>query len=285
MSRFGNGSFNGLAFGPQTRFHVKAITGLDDLPGLRTTDSPRPGDHGSYTGRDFAEPRTVALDLLLRGDNPEHLDQLVEQAKAVFQPTRDPLPLYLRDGRWLLWAKCRRRSIPYDAEALASSTEMALEFFCADPRVYGGAEQVLTATLPSGGGGHGFPHGFPLSFGGTAGSEGGTVYPVNPGNAEEWPLIVFVAGENPLEQPSVVNGLTGQGLYFNLTVQPGETLWVDTKAKTALLNGVSSRRTSLLGYAPRWPSLQPGVQTPLTFGAAAYSATAEMRVHTRGASL
>lgn len=282
--RFGNGSFNGLAFGPGTRFHVASVAGLDDMPGLRTTDTPRSGDHGSYTGRDYSEPRVIALDLLVRGDSPEHLDALVEQAKAAFQPTRDPLPLYLRDGRWLLWAKCRRRSIPYNAEALDSSAVATLEFYCADPRVYGGTEQVLTAYLPAGGAGHGFPHGFPLSFGGTAGSEGGVVYPVNAGNTEEWPLIVFVAGESPLAQPFVVDMSTGFGLYFNLTVQPGETLWVDTKAKSVLLNGVASRRTSL-GFAPRWPSLQPGVQTPLQFGAAAYSATAEMRVYTRGASL
>ncbi|MEV5659792.1 phage distal tail protein [Streptomyces flaveolus] len=129
--------WQGLTFGPGTPYTVTALEGLDDLPDIRAEDMARPGQHGDYTVPDYTEARTVLLKLGLRGQTPDDLRALSLALRAATQPQAEPVPLRFLDQDVMVWAKVRRRSIPYDAEYLWRIGDAALELYCADPYLYG----------------------------------------------------------------------------------------------------------------------------------------------------
>ena len=129
--------WQGLVFGPGTPYTVKGVEGFDDLPEIRADDMPRPSQHGDYTGPDYSGPRTVLVKLGLRGETPDDLRVLSLALRGATQPQDEPLPLRLLDQDMMVWAKVRRRSIPYDAEYLWRIGDAALELYCADPYLYG----------------------------------------------------------------------------------------------------------------------------------------------------
>ncbi|WP_181383650.1 phage tail domain-containing protein [Streptomyces sp. NWU339] len=142
-----------LTFGPGSPYTVKVIEGMDDLPDIRGEDMDRPGQHGDYTGSDYTSARTVQLKLGLRGETPDGLRALSLALRAATQPQRQPQPLQFLDQDTLVWAKVRKRSIPYDAEYLWRIGDAALEFYCADPYLYGLEEKstFTSAYSPSAG--------------------------------------------------------------------------------------------------------------------------------------
>ncbi|MGY0067725.1 phage distal tail protein [Streptomyces sp. QTS137] len=142
-----------LTFGPGSPYTVTAVEGLDDLPDIRAEDMDRPGQHGDYTGPDYTGARVVQLKLGVRGETPDDLRALSLALRGATQPQRQPQPLQFLDQDTLVWAKVRKRSIPYDAEHLWRLGDAALEFYCADPYLYGLTEESAwtTAYSPSAG--------------------------------------------------------------------------------------------------------------------------------------
>ncbi|WP_435252230.1 phage distal tail protein [Streptomyces tendae] len=142
-----------LTFGPGTPYTVTGLDGLDDLPEIRSDDLERPQQHGDYTGPDFTGPRTVQLKLGIRGETPDDLRRLTLALRAATQPGERPAQLQFLDQGALVWAKVRRRSLPYAAEYLWRIGDAALELYCADPYVYGLEEKAAwtAAYSPSAG--------------------------------------------------------------------------------------------------------------------------------------
>lgn len=281
VSAFGGGSFNGAAFGPGTRLHVTSVEGLDDLPGIRGDDEARAGAHGTYSGPDYAEGRTVVLGLGLRGDSPEGLGTLVSEVRQAFTVTDTPLTLTLRDGAERVVGKVRRRSVPYDASRLARIGDALVEFYCADPRVYG--PEVVGATgMANLVGGLGFDTGFPLSFGGV-GSSGGEVEAPNGGNVNGSLSIVITAGANPLVTPTIQPIGSGMGSFtVNATFTNGEVITIRPADRLLLIDGTPRR--DLVATGSVWPSLPPGGVT-LRFSSPAYTDDATMTVTSSPARL
>lgn len=151
-----------LTFGPGTPYTVTALEGLDDMPEIRADDLERPQQHGDYTGPDFTGPRVVQLRLGVRGETPDDLRALTLALRAATQPQRQPEQLRFLDQGALVWAKVRRRSMPYAAEYLWRIGDAALELYCADPYVYGLEEKAAwtAAYSPSAG------RTYPLVYGG-----------------------------------------------------------------------------------------------------------------------
>ncbi|MFJ8144691.1 phage distal tail protein [Streptomyces sp. NPDC096048] len=151
-----------LVFGPGTPYTVTALDGLDDLPEIRSEDMERPQQHGDYTGPDFTGPRTINLKLGIRGETPDHLRKLTLALQAATQPGVRPAQLQFLDQNRLVWAKVRRRAIPYDAEYLWRIGDATLQLYCADPYLYGLEEKAAwtAAYSPSAG------RTYPLVYGG-----------------------------------------------------------------------------------------------------------------------
>jgi hypothetical protein len=252
VAGFGAGSWNGLAFGPGSRFHVTAIDGLDDLPGLRTQDTDRPADHGAWGGTDLAQPRTILLEFGLRGDDPDHLEALAAQARTAFAVASTDAPLVLRDGADTVWARVRRRALPYDAAMLPRIGKCVVEFVALDPRVYG-PQTGGTVGLPGASPGMGFNAAFNLGFGGAAPLSSITVG--NAGNVDGRLVLTIAAGSAALPTPAVEQ--VGRGtIALTGTLNAGDVAVLNPRDRTVLVNGAP--RYDLLRVDSVWPTLPPG---------------------------
>ncbi|NUR66141.1 MAG: hypothetical protein HOQ47_10300 [Streptomyces sp.] len=157
QQKLGRIQWGDLIFGPGSQYHVTAIEGLDDLPDIRSEDVERPGQHGDYTGPDWTQARTITLKLGLRGESPDDLRALSLALRNATQPQRQPAALQFLDQDTLVYAKVRKRSIPYDAEYLWSIGDAALELYCADPYLYGLDEKSASTTAYSPAAGRSYP--------------------------------------------------------------------------------------------------------------------------------
>ena len=155
--KLGRIQWGDLTFGPGSQYAVTGVVGLDDLPDIRSEDVARPGQHGDYTGPDWTEARTIQLKLGLRGENPDDLRALTLALRDATQPQRQPTPLQFLDQGTLVYAKVRKRSLPYDAEYLWSIGDAALELYCADPYLYGLDEKSADTTAYSPAAGRTYP--------------------------------------------------------------------------------------------------------------------------------
>ncbi|WP_328934143.1 MULTISPECIES: phage distal tail protein [unclassified Streptomyces] len=252
MAALGNVQWGNLVFGPGTQYAVTTIVGIDDLPDIRTEDVARPGQHGDYTGPDYTGPRTIQLGLGLRGDDPDDLRALSLALRAATQPQNQPAPLQFLDQDILVYGKVRKRSIPYDAEYLWRLGDAALEFYCADPCLYGLDEQSVSTTAYSPSAGRTYPLTFPRVYG-SAGTSG-RVTAVNAGDSPAFPVLRL---DGPVANPSIEQVTTGSTLTLDATLQPGEFLLIDTRSRAVLLMGSSPRRSWVRGGST-WPLIQPG---------------------------
>lgn len=252
QQKLGRIKWGDLQFGPGSQYAVTALGGLDDLPDIRAEDVDRPGQHGDYTGPDWTGPRVIQLGLGLRGDSPDDLRALTLALRAATQPQRQPAALQFLDQDTLVYAKVRRRSLPYDAEHLWSIGDAALELYCADPYMYGLEERSASTTAYSPSAGRTYP----LTYARTYGSAGtsGRVTAVNDGASPAFPVLRL---DGPVANPSIEQVNTGATITLDATLQAGEFLLIDTRSRAVLLMGTSPRRTWVRGGSV-WPLLQPG---------------------------
>ncbi|WP_405554347.1 phage distal tail protein [Streptomyces sp. NBC_01171] len=242
-----------LTFGPGTPYAVTALEGLDDLPEIRAEDVDRPGQHGDYTGPDWTGARVITMRLGLHTDSPDQLRDLSLALRAATQPQAQPAPLQFLQQGTLVWAKVRKRSIPYDAEYLWSIGDAALEFYCADPYLYGLEEQSASTTTYSPSVGRTYPMVHPRSYG-TAG-QSGRLTAANKGASPAFPVLRI---DGPVASPAIEQVTTGGILTLDATLQAGEYLTIDTRSRAVLLMGTSPRR-SWVRAGSAWPVLCPGV--------------------------
>ncbi|MFD9834507.1 MULTISPECIES: phage distal tail protein [Streptomyces] len=252
QQRIGRIQWGDLQFGPGSRYHVTSIDGLDDLPDIRSEDTERPGQNGDYTGPDYTGPRTIQLGLGLRADSPDELRDLVIALRAATQPQRQPAAVQLLDQDTLVYGKIRRRNIPYDAEYLWSTGTAALEWYCADPYLYGLTEYSASTTAYSPAAGRTYPMVYPRAYG--AAGQSGRISAFNGGASPAYPLLRL---DGPVANPSIEQVNTGSGLTIDASLGEGEWLIIDTRTRAVLLNGSSPRRSWVRAGA-QWPLLQPG---------------------------
>ncbi|GGQ48833.1 phage distal tail protein [Streptomyces asoensis] len=252
QQRLGTVTWGGLTFGPGTPYAVTALEGLDDLPEIRAEDVARPGQHGDYTGPDYTGPRTIQLGLGLRGSSPDDLRALTLALRAATQPQAQPAALSFPDQGVLVWAKVRKRSLPYDAEHLWSIGDAALEMYCADPYLYGLIEQSASTTAYSPAAGRTYPLVHPRTYG--AAGTSGRLTAINAGASPAYPVLRV---DGPVASPTIEQTTTGALLVIDATLQPGEYLLIDTRSRAVLFMGSSPRR-SWVRAGSVWPLLQPG---------------------------
>jgi hypothetical protein len=260
--RLGAIEWNGLVFGPGSAYHVTALSGLDDLPGVRAEDEERTGQHGDYSGPDYVEGRTIQLGLSLVADTPDELRALTLALRAATQPQRTPLPLTFVDWGALVYGKIRKRALPYDAEHLWRTGTAALEIYCPDPYVYGVEEKSTSTTAYSPSVGRTYPLVHPRTYG--AMGTTGRMTAVNAGAADAFPVLRL---DGPVAAPSIEHVGTGSTLVVDGTLQPGEFLLIDTRTRAVLLNGSAPRRTWVRAGSV-WPLLLPGTNELVYRGSA-----------------
>lgn len=250
--QLGNITWGSLTFGPGTPYSVAGISGLDDLPDVRTQDTPRPSQHGDYTGPDYLASRLIDLDLNISAPDPDTLRALTLALRAGTQPQQTPQPLVFVDQGVMLQCKLRKRALPYNATALDRTGAASLEFYAPDPTLYSATEHTAQTSAYSPSAGRTYPRTHPFSYGvqGTSGQLTAT----NAGAAPSYPQLRI---DGPVANPTVEQTNVGGALMFSGTLMAGDYLTVDCRTRAVILNGSTPRRDWLAGGAV-WPLLLPG---------------------------
>lgn len=259
--------WRGTLLGSGTPYGWSDLDGWLSLPGMRVDDQARPGRHGAYAGQQLSDERVVTYEFTVLPYAGQTFAQAVDTLRRITAveeaPDEEPLVVRLSGTAWLVNARCTRRSLPVDRMYAAQARTSAVQWVATDPRLYSPAQQSLTVGLPSpGAGGLVFPLVFPLTFG--TGLAGGNMALANTGTVTTWPTWQITG---PVTGPVISNVDTGQVLSFDpaFAVAAGQTLIIDTDARTVTLQGVN-RRDRL--FIADWFGLRAAATANVRFSAA-----------------
>lgn len=262
-------TYQGLTVGAGTVWPIAQVSGLEDLPPIRSGDQARAYAHGEVPGLDLAAGRNIVLDLLVFDSGTGDFAANVERLKAITVPqgTETELVFTLpgRNPRALM-CRPRRRQLPIDLEYSFRYGHASIELHATDPRIYDESSTSATIGLPSASSGLTFPATAPFVFGSTG--TGGTAVFTNAGNFPA-PWVAQIAG--PVVNPVITLQATGQAVTLNGSIATGETVTIDSLSRSVLLNGTASRY-SWVAAGTTWWDAPVGAYT-VQFGAASGSGT------------
>lgn len=278
--------WNGLLLGTSTAYSIQRLNGWEDLPGLDMGAAAKPTKSGSWAGKPRAQSRIVTLELEIRTG----VDQMAAAIRALRAATpksatadEAPLVIRLHDETLMAFGKISGRVIPVSHSYSQALTPTAtLQWLCMDPRRYELVERSVTISAPAAGsGGLAYPLTYPLSYGTPGSPATGTC--TNFGNEPTSPLLVFTG---PLTTPKLINATRGWALEFNITIEAGQTLVVDTDAGTVLLNGTTDRLYTRSNFSVpvEYFELDPGANN-LSLLADAFGPGAQVQVTWKSAHL
>lgn len=261
--------YGDLLLGRQTPYRWGQLTGWEALPELDSGTVPRSGAHGAHPGALLAQPRTIGLDDIVIRAEPGWAGEAVRKMRAHLGVQLDEQPLLVHldhRGPLLTWARPVRVEVPVEPPfAVGVVTGAAVEFEASDPRRYTPAEQCAETGLPEPclawhhTPGHTHVRGIPASTGHTTAT--------NHGDAPTHPVVEL---RGPVDTPRLTNQTTGAVLEYEVILDPGEVLTVDTFAGTATLPTGENLLHAASGAS--WPepafTLVPG-RNDLAFRAAA----------------
>lgn len=269
-----------LVLGPGTDYIVTTPPELGG-PTMRTSDSDKPQDHGSYYGPDLFDARTFVLQVTVRGDSPadteNNADALISEWWVDSRTDTDVTkPLKVKfPGKAEVQLNGRpRRAVVQTKRLIGHRADASLEYHAGDPAWYEATEQSEALSLSVAAGGFTFPMTFDLTFGGTASS--GSVTVTNDGNFQMKPRVRF---SGPYTGPSIENITTGESLGLDLTIASGDYVDVDFADATILLNGTASRYYTKTGTF--W-TLEPG-DNEVRIGSTSYNASSAATIYWRDA--
>lgn len=264
--------YNGVALGDGTPFLIAQIDGLLDLPEVRSADKVRLRRNGLTAGDDFTGGRAITVTLEVAQTGTTSFNDAVDQLARLTAPGGPERPLVLQipgvagGGKRWVYCKPRRRSLPIGREFFYGLTAATVEFFSTDPRIFAADQGSASTTLATAGAGLTFPATFPVTFG--AAAIGGLLSVTNAGSFATSPTIRI---DGPVSNPRIENVTAGRTLAFDITLDAGDYLLVDTEQRTVMLNGTTSRYNALAS-ASVWFELEPGTSevrfsAPLTSAA------------------
>lgn len=273
-------SVNGLLMGPGTPYELLDFDAWSRQ--VRHAEQDRAWDSGSWSGREDDASTTVPLRILTHGDQSSGAWLALHwQLVAAFRASSHDVELrYLIGGtEYVMFG--RPRMIQPEVKRIGTGMVFTKAAFQAlDPRSYSAIEHTETIGLPSTTGGLMAPFTAPFTVAATV--IAGSVSITNAGTAPTGLLLRIDANAAALADPRVslqVGDDPTTVLRANLTLSAGQWLELDTKARTARLNGTTSRSGQVSGT---WPLLQPGTAT-LGFDAGIYSDSAQLTATWRDA--
>ena len=256
----GQWELNGLLMGQGTTYVVEDFA-MWIAPEIRAGELNRAQQHGMYPGTDWLGARMVSAVVNITPSTQTAEMAAMQALTGAWQPptggTTVPLVWQVGDGvKYRLNGKPRLASPSFEYWMPSEC-----RFIATDPRIYANTESSATTSLSTASGGLTFAATAPFVFG-TSGT-GSTMTCTNSGNFSA-PWVATFTG--PLVAPTLTHVSSGKVLAFTGTIASGETLVVDSAAKTVLLNGTASRYSWLLSTS-RWFDLDPG-SNAVNFGGA-----------------
>lgn len=226
---------------------VQECNGLDSLPDLRTNDQDRTDDHGSVPGLDLMGARHI--DMSVAVDDDSHIDVTASMrtlARAML-PRNSNVPfIFMRPGevKKQCFVRPRRRSFSSNSDMAAGLAKGDMAWVAHDPRIYSVA--VTQAVIPL-----------------AAGEAAASVEVDYAGDFRTAPLFVIDGqGSDPRiavsGQDEDVDGFSynGRTTAFDLILAAGQQMVIDSKVKTATVDGVDAFGTRRNDN--QWWQLMPG---------------------------
>jgi hypothetical protein len=260
-------TLRGLSFGAGTSYRWATWpTGLLATPSIRIGDTPRAGRHGVQAGADLLAGAEITFDVWVLTSSRTAAETAAAALLAAFAPSSADLPLAVTmsgsPDDYILYGRPRGAECRFDGKFNGGCLRVRAVFAATDPRRYSATEQTATTTLPTAVGGLDFAASAPFVFG--SGGSGGSMSCPNDGTAAT-PWVATFSG--PLVAPTLRLESTGDEIAFpGTTLASGETLVVDSDARTVLLDGTTSRYAWLRQPAG-WFDLAAGANTVELLGA------------------
>lgn len=279
--------FGGVLLGAGTPYRWVELAGWEDLPDVSTGDVDRPGMHGAWPGRSLVGERVITWQGRIKG---VPLDQFPATIKAFRAATRigdeQELVISALGETLLTYGRVTKRAIPQGLAYRVGSASFSVQWTCSDPRRYSVAERSASAYLAVGvdvGGGLTYPLTYPLDYG-TGPASTSTLIAVNELDADSPPVLVV---RGPIERPMIVNLLTGVQLEFGITLASSDTLVIDCRVGTVLLNGITDRLyTRTAASAPiEMFAVAGGESNPIALMAASWDEGNNLDAYWRDATL
>lgn len=245
-----------LTMGAGQPWRLTSVSGLG-IPDLRTSDSPRPIDHGEFPGLDLLEGRTIRLELRVHAASPTELRTRLDELKQAWAPadadaTERSVPLTIRvvERENIAYGRPRRMSLETD-DTLFDLARALVEYRATDPRLYAAAESTVSVSPPVASAGRTYDLTFDRAYG--AGTSG-IVTATNAGNFGTRPVWEI---DGPLTNIDLENVTANKTVSIGIDLLSGETLTVDFQERTVLL-GTASRYNLVTSGASDWWELAPG---------------------------
>lgn len=245
----------GLCDADGIEWHVADLGGWDDTPEVVSTASQKIGDHGATIGPQVYGPRKLTLDgwIVARSlaQRAEALRLLHRSAPvnaltavAVTDPT-DPPARYVQ----------ARIDGPIKAARLGENCHaIQIPLLAPDPRKYGLNPFGYDITLPSYAGGVDLPNDLPFAL--PVRTSGGSAVVTNTGDmGAPWTAVIT----GPAPTPTITAVDLGAVFAVDIDLAAGETLTIDSRTRTVVLNGTASR-SGLVVRGTTWfelPAQQP----------------------------
>jgi len=247
-----------LLIGDGTDYDIRVIEGLASMPEVRPQDRPLLLRHGSVSGLDYLGERDFTVELDVVESNTDTLAALLDALSLAWRPTTTEVPIAFQvpgvagGAPSVVFGRVRRRDIPIGVQFSRGLAEVALEVACTDPRVYSVTEHSTSTGVASSEGGLTFDAVADFTFGDV--STGGAMSLLNAGTFDA--PVTFVI-EGPCTSPVIENVTVDKTLRFDIVLSAGERLFVNTKERTVLLGGTSTRYFALRTTS-EWFDLVPG---------------------------
>jgi hypothetical protein len=237
------------AAGVAWRVGADGLQGWDSAE-VRTQLSDREADHGSWMGPVYLGSRPVTLAGTVVAPDAAALDSAIDRLLAACPVTDTVLTVWETTPKRSVVRRSGKPIVKRETDSIATYSLMVT---AADPRRYGTTLQAPAAVhLPLVTGGLTTPLAPPLTINTTTVS--GQITARNRGSFATRPVFTITG---PVTAPQIVTHYPDgslRTLFYNTDLVAGDSLALDTDARTAVLNGAVSRRRYVSGQWPEIPA-------------------------------
>lgn len=256
-------------------------------PTPRAVVENRPSDHGSVDSTSFYGPRSIEVTGQVQAPSMEAFWPLVDNLLGKLALGSEHTFRFRRLGDAFDLQVTVRVDSNVDLPVADPATpkpyaRWGVSLYCADPRIYTSTQTAGSYDpMVSGAGGLVFPLTFPLVFAAPGGA--GSMSLDNKGNVSTPPTIVVTG---PVTNPIVDNDTLGLSIRTrNCGLAAGDTLTLDAREHTVVLNGTTLRPDLVDVARTTWWDLRPGVNQVRLRGTGMVAAQTELSVAFRAARI
>jgi hypothetical protein len=262
----GNGA-DAWLWGSGTPNQVEEVQGLQDMPDMTDNDLDRQDDHGSFYGIDLLKKRRLLFSVNLLHDDTvgftlpvrqQELETRINLVSRWLQPVTADLILVFRrnlaTAPYYVDKYCivrpKKRALPSNADLASGLGKLKFELHAADPRIYRLAATTAVINTTSG-----------VMTGNTI------LHPL--GETSSYPVYTITG---PASNPVIANSDdSNRQIKINHVMSGGDTLVIDTLAKSVTLNGV--QHWDFIASDSLWHRLHPQIDNHITYSQGNAAAT------------